>query len=354
MSAALSALGGARATVPGGNVDALLQSAPHRIVANLTGARVLATDLAECLGRIDTIASAEPLIVSDVVAGVLAGGKRLRPLLVLATAYAASATPAPRERDRAVQAGAVVELLHLASLIHDDVMDESATRHGVESVNVREGNIRAVLAGDYLLSQGLLAGALLGAEEGAVAARTFSRLCEGQARESATLFDVDRSEESYLEAISGKTAALFAASCRLGAMAAGLPEEATEALAEYGQRLGLAFQLVDDLLDVTASADALGKPAGHDIVEGVYTLPVLHAMRERPALRELLHGRDRAAASVAVRLVRETGGLEITRQAAVAQSARAVAALSGAGKHLSPTGIATLTELAKLLVERRH
>lgn len=353
MSTALNVLPGTRTTVAA-TADALLTSAPHQIVANLAGARVLAADLTDCLGRIGAVASAEPLIVSDAVAGVVSGGKRLRPLFVLATAYAASAPLDPRARDRAVRAGAVVELLHLASLIHDDVMDESATRHGFDSVNVREGNIRAVLAGDYLLSQGLLAGSLLGTEEGAVAARTFSRLCEGQARESAALFDVDRSEESYLEAISGKTGALFAAACRLGAMAVDLPTAATDALAEYGLRLGLAFQLVDDLLDVTTSADALGKPAGHDVVEGVYTLPVLHAMRERPTLRELLRRRDRTAAAVAVRVARDTGGIDVTRQAATAQSARAVAALSGAAEHLSPPGIAMLTELAKVLVGRRH
>ncbi|MFI5592144.1 polyprenyl synthetase family protein [Amycolatopsis sp. NPDC051758] len=350
MSAALNA----RSTVDGTNVAALMTSAPHRIVANLAGPAVLAADLAGCLGRIGTIASAEPLIVSDVVAGVVGGGKRLRPLLVLATAYAAAAPLDPRARDRAVQAGAVVELLHLASLVHDDVMDESATRHGVDSVNIREGNIRAVLAGDYLLAQGLLAGSSLGAEEGAVAARTFSRLCEGQARESAALFDVDRTEESYLEAISGKTAALLATACRLGAMAVGLPADAVEALAAYGHHMGLAFQLVDDLLDVTSSAEALGKPAGHDIVEGVYTLPVVHALRERPGLRELLRRGDRAAAAVAVRVVRETGGLDVTRRAAEAHSAQAIDALSAAAEHLSPAGRTMLAELADVLVERRH
>ncbi|MDN3351171.1 polyprenyl synthetase family protein [Actinomadura sp. DC4] len=335
----------------------LLASAPHRSVAGFVGEGRLAADLDDCADGVVSAVAGDVPIIGEAVTDILAGGKRLRPLLVLAAAYAGSP-----QRDRAIRSGVVVELLHLASLVHDDVMDEAAQRHGVTSANARMGNVRAVLAGDYLLARALATACELGRSEGALAARAFTRLCDGQARESATLFDADRGERAYYAAIEGKTAALFATACRLGAMAGGLGEGATEALAEYGLQLGMAFQLVDDLLDFTSSSDAMGKPAGHDIVEGVYTLPVLYALRERPRLATVLDRArpnpvsgapaDLAAVREAADIVRDSGGLTATRRAAEQRTGRAVGALSGAAGEIDATGIAMLSELVAALVGR--
>jgi heptaprenyl diphosphate synthase len=338
-----------------GRIEALLKAAPHRVVAAYGGESRLRADLTECVVRVTQVAAAEPMIISDALDGMVAGGKRLRPLLVLATAYAASGDLNPTARDRAVRGGMVVELLHLATLVHDDVMDEATTRHGVTSVNARTGNIRAVLAGDYLLAQGLCAGCDLGRAEGTVTAETFARLCEGQAQESAVLFSPDRTENAYFTAIAGKTGALFQTACRLGAMAAGLPPASTAALAAYGLRLGIAYQLIDDLLDVTTSSRKLGKPAGHDIVEGVYTLPVLRAMTEHPRLRQVLRDTDRdSAARTALDIVRNSRALADTREEIRRWSDRAVVALSAAREDIGTAGVAMLTELTSTLVARHN
>jgi len=217
------------------------------------------------------------------VAGHLisAGGKRLRPALALTAAYAAapdaSARPAP---EAVVMGGVSVELVHLGSLYHDDVMDEALTRRGVESVNARWGNLVAILAGDFLLARASEIAATLGTEVAGLLAATIADLCEGQVRELTKIFDVRRSEEAYLEAIEGKTAALMSAACRIGALTAGLPRPCIEALTVYGQRLGMVFQIVDDVLDVVCTDEQLGKPAGNDLVTGVYTLPVIRALAD--------------------------------------------------------------------------
>jgi geranylgeranyl pyrophosphate synthase len=335
----------------------LLAMAPHRAVAGFAGEARLAADLDDCADGVVCAVAEDLPIIGEAVTEILAGGKRLRPLLVLATAYAGSP-----QRERAIRSGVAVELLHLASLVHDDVMDEAAQRHGVASANARLGNVRAVLAGDYLLARALATACDLGRREGALAAKAFTWLCDGQARESATLFDTGRGESAYYAAIEGKTGALFATSCRLGAMAGGLGEEATEALAEYGLQLGMAFQLIDDLLDFTSTSGQMGKPAGHDIAEGVYTLPVLHALRERPQLAAVLDRArpdhltgapaDPAAVREAADLVRDSGGLTATRRAAEQRTDRAIGALSGAAGEVGAARIAMLSELVAALVGR--
>jgi len=220
---------------------------------------------------------------------IAAGGKRLRPALALTAAYAAAADassrPAPEE---SVLGGVSVELVHLGSLYHDDVMDEALTRRGVESVNARWGNLVAILAGDFLLAKASEIAATLGTEVAGLLAATIADLCEGQVRELTKIFDVARSEQAYLEAIEGKTAALMSAACRIGALTAGLPRPSVESLTVYGQRLGMVFQIVDDVLDVVCTDEQLGKPAGNDLVTGVYTLPVIRAMAGAPDLQSLL------------------------------------------------------------------
>ncbi|MPY93071.1 MAG: polyprenyl synthetase family protein [Acidimicrobiia bacterium] len=208
---------------------------------------------------------------------VLAGGKRLRPGFCIAAAACHERGEAAATDD-VVLGGVSVELVHLGSLYHDDVMDEAATRRNVVSVNARWGNLKAILGGDFLLAKASEIAAGLGTEVAGLLAATIGRLCEGQVRELRNVFDVARSEDAYLSAIRGKTAALFASSCRIGALVAGHPRPLVDRLTTFGELYGMAFQVVDDVLDVVATEEQLGKPVGNDLVTGVYTLPVIRML----------------------------------------------------------------------------
>src|SRR5215207_10646546 len=181
---------------------------------------------------------------------IRAGGKRQRPLFAVVAAATRTGVEGGADGevavlDDAVTGGVSVELVHIGSLYHDDVIDESPTRRTVESVNARWGNLRAILAGDFLLARASEIAASLGTEVAGLLAATIAAMCEGEVRELTTAFSPDRTEASYLAAIAGKTATLFAAACRIGAIVTGQPEAAIEALTEYGHRYGMAFQVVD-------------------------------------------------------------------------------------------------------------
>ena len=242
--------------------------------------------------------SLEPLLTASVVTGdaflddvtthlIAAGGKRLRPLLALATA-----TGGDREATREdLLGGVAVELVHLASLYHDDVLDEATIRRNVESVNSRFGNLVAIVAGDYLLARSAAIAASLGTEIAALLADTLGKLCQGQVSEVRSAFQTSRSQEDYRAAIAGKTAALTSTSCRIGALTGGLPASEVDACTEYGRCFGVVFQIRDDILDITATEGELLKPAGQDLAEGIYTLPTLVALADPesgPDLRALL------------------------------------------------------------------
>jgi heptaprenyl diphosphate synthase len=216
-----------------------------------------------------------------------AGGKRLRPLLALASAHAA-ARISPDLLDRAVRAAAAVEILHVGTLYHDDVMDEAQARRGGPSVNQKWGNCAAVLGGDVLISRAIVTAARLGPHETAILSGTLEDLCDGQALETKLLFDVSRSRDDYFQAIERKTASLFAASCQLGALAAGRLFSESSPFALFGHGIGVAFQIVDDVLDLVDTGEFLGKPPGTDLREGVYTLPVIIALERDEELRRLL------------------------------------------------------------------
>lgn len=253
------------------------------------GLAPLTADLARVEVELATTARSSDAFLTDIAGHLLkAGGKRLRPTLTLTSYYAACG--AEHASDAAVTGGAAVELVHLGSLYHDDVIDEAETRRGVPSVNARWNNITAILSGDYLLAKASGLAASLGADVAALLAATIGELCRGEVLELQHLFDADRTVASYLSAIDGKTAALFATSCRIGGMVAGVPEPTLQALDTFGRNLGMSFQIIDDVLDLTADDAALGKPAGNDMAEGVYTLPVLYALETEPTLRALLGG----------------------------------------------------------------
>jgi geranylgeranyl pyrophosphate synthase len=219
---------------------------------------------------------------------IKAGGKRLRPALVLTSARAGEA--GSRETDLAA---ASVELVHLATLYHDDVIDETDIRRGVETVAARWGIEIAVLVGDYLFARACTLAADAGGEVPGILARAIARVCEGQVAETAMVGRVGRSVSDYIETIEKKTASLFSAACKLGAVTAGAPDVTALALERYGKHLGIAFQMVDDVLDLVGSPDVIGKQPGTDIKEGVFTLPILIACeRDRSIAERLEHDRD--------------------------------------------------------------
>jgi heptaprenyl diphosphate synthase len=277
----------------------------------------------------DAVQASGPFLTE--VAGhlIYAGGKRARPALAIASAGTGRAVIEPVARE-VILGGVAVELVQVGSLCHDDVMDEATTRRGVETVNAKWGNLQAILAGDFLLARASEIAASLGVEVAGLLAKTIGVLAEGQTEELQSTYDADRAEEAYLASISGKTASLFATSCRIGAITGGLDGDEEEALTEYGQGFGMAFQIVDDVLDVIATDEQLGKPAGHDLLEGVYTLPVLRTMAADPdgELRTLLGGPiDASEWERARTLVRDGGAVEDSLGVAAEHVADARAAL---------------------------
>lgn len=208
---------------------------------------------------------------------IKAGGKRLRPLFCVATAACLLDDGASVDKD-VILGGVAVELVHIGSLYHDDVMDEAVLRRQVDSVNARWGNLTAILSGDYLLAKASEIAAGLGTEVAGLLAATIGELCQGQVGELQTMFDVDRTTEQYFPSIEGKTAALYATACRIGAIVSGQSPETKELMTKFGRLYGMAFQIVDDILDVIATDAQLGKPAGNDMIEGVFSLPVIFTL----------------------------------------------------------------------------
>jgi heptaprenyl diphosphate synthase len=278
-----------------------------------------------------------------------AGGKRFRPMLVLLSGYFGDPSD-----PRLIPGSVAIELVHAATLYHDDVIDEADSRHGVPSVNARWDNTVAILTGDFLFARASEISSDLGADVIALLARTIATLCDGQIREVEASGDVDQTREAYLEVIRRKTGALIATSCRMGGMLSAAAPRHVGVLEAYGEALGMAFQLSDDIMDVTSSASELGKEPGVDMKEGVYTLPVLLALAEGEdgaELRALLS----AGPPEGERLAR---ALEIVREPATIEGARAAVAeevdrARGLAERL-PEGVArtALVQLAEFLAVR--
>ncbi len=271
-------------------------------------------DLDGDLDRVD-VALVESVATEDAFLGevgvhlIRAGGKRFRPALALAAGAACGSAPTPE----LVQGGVACELMHLGSLYHDDVMDDADTRRGVPSANAKWNNLVAILAGDFLLGKASEIATTLGSEVSAVLARTLVRMCEGQVLELQTAFSVQRTEDQYLRSIAGKTAALMSAACRIGGLVCNADAAQVAGLTAFGDAFGSTFQVYDDIADLVRTEAELGKPAGHDMVEGVYTLPVLHALASAdvgPELHDLLGGPiDDACRDKVLALVRSTDGV---------------------------------------------
>jgi len=280
------------------------------------------------------------------------GGKRIRPALLLLAAKVGEA-----KDDRSVLYASVFELIHTATLVHDDVIDEAATRRGRRSINGRWGNHVTVLLGDYLyiksMNMALTADDLRVIK---ILADITQKMIEGELIQADRSGDLDLDEEGYLEIARRKTADLFSGCCRVGALVGGQSSEGEEALASFGLNLGMAFQIVDDLLDLTASESTLGKPVASDLREGKVTLPLIYLLRRAdPGVRAkvaavLEDGTfGRVGREEILELVLRAGALEQARALAQDYAKRAGAAL--AGFPASPA-LACLEDLPGFVVRR--
>jgi heptaprenyl diphosphate synthase len=245
---------------------------------------------AEVRRRLDEVEKAlSAAVVSDVplvseAAGYLlsAGGKRFRPMLGVLAAHFGDPDDA-----RVVEGAVSVELTHMATLYHDDVIDEARSRRGIPSANTRWDNTVAILTGDFLFARAAAVASGLGQGITRLLADTIARVCEGQIREADIAGRLDVDEDGYMDVIRRKTASLISTSCRVGGILSGAPPGVAEALGRFGEALGMAFQLSDDIMDLTADRQTLGKEPGADLREGVYTLPVIFALQDGVRSTEL-------------------------------------------------------------------
>ncbi|HWJ08297.1 MAG TPA: polyprenyl synthetase family protein [Nocardioides sp.] len=221
----------------------------------------------------DHASSRAPYVTEAARHLLAAGGKRFRPLLVL---LAAEAGPRP-DSEEVLTAACVVEITHVGSLYHDDVMDEAALRRGEDSANARYDNLVAILTGDWLFAKSSELTSRLGPEAVRIQAETFTRLVEGQILETVEPGPGEDALAHYLEVVAGKTGSLIATSAHYGALFSGADPDVVAALTEYGELVGTAFQLSDDILDIASESEESGKTPGTDLKEGVPTLPVLMA-----------------------------------------------------------------------------
>ena len=289
---------------------------------------VLELDIRADLERVEAvlrenIASDRPLVAEAAAHLLAAGGKRFRPMLVL---LAGSLTE--QRNERLFPAAAAIELTHLATLYHDDVIDETSVRRGVPTVNERYGNEVAVLTGDFLFARASGLAADLGSYVSRRLADTIAELCEGQIMEGELAGRLDVRPDDYLDVIGRKTAALIETSCHLGAWLAGCPDQIVGALTRYGRALGMAFQLSDDILDVVGHEAESGKTPGTDLREGVLTLPALDtlagAVDGGSELRQALEAKD---IDRALGILRSNGSIDRARAAVVEWQARALEVL---------------------------
>ncbi|BCQ10623.1 geranylgeranyl pyrophosphate synthase [Mycobacterium heckeshornense] len=267
----------------------------------------------------------DDLLTESVLHLFEAGGKRFRPMF---TVLSAQLGPNPDAQEVTI-AGAVIELVHLATLYHDDVMDEAQLRRGAQSANARWGNNIAILAGDYLFATASRLVSRLGPDAVRVIAETFAQLVTGQMRETRGAAEGVDAIEHYLQVVHEKTACLIAAAGRFGATFSGADEQQVERLSRLGGIVGTAFQISDDIIDIDSEPDESGKVPGTDLREGVHTLPVLYALQDSgpqaDRLRELLAGPvdDDAVLAEALQLLRSSPGMAKAKDTVARYAARA-------------------------------
>ncbi len=272
----------------------------------------------------------EVALINQVAAYIIdGGGKRLRPMVTLLAARAC----AYGGRDH-IAAAAIVEFIHTATLLHDDVVDESSLRRGRQTANALWGNQASVLVGDFLYSRSFQMMVGIGQMQiMEILADTTNTIAEGEVMQLLNCRDPDTTQERYLRIIYCKTAKLFEAAAQLGAVLAGRPREEELALGRYGLHLGTAFQLIDDALDYSASSAELGKNIGDDLAEGKPTLPLIHAMQHGTSeqvrmIREAIEHGGLEQLDIVTQAIESTGALDYTTRLAVAEAEQAVAHLA--------------------------
>lgn len=293
--------------------------------------------IAEELSRVKTLIEKELADCDDTVRKLVnhisfGRGKMVRPGLVILSGLACGGIT-----EGHIRAAAVIEMIHNATLLHDDVVDEGKMRRGLPTLNRLEGNESAVLLGDFLLSR--VFAMWVGLESGAakIIASAAVRTCEGEIRQTARRGDYKLSEEEYIDIIVEKSAALFSAACAAGATLAGADEQTTSKLAQYGLNTGLAFQVTDDLLDLTGQQDKTGKSVGNDLDRNKLTLPVIHLLRtagvsDKEAVQKVLTGKPPAGANNGLlEKLHSCGSIEYARAGAGEYAERAIAALAELG-----------------------
>jgi len=236
-------------------------------------------NLEELENRLIQISSSSDSFLTEISQYLIsAGGKRFRPLIALLAGELGDG-----DSKKVIDAGVSVELIHLGSLYHDDVIDDASTRRGVVSTNKKWSSTLSILAGDYLLARSSeLAAESLGLESVKLLASTYAQLVEGQTKEVQYSYNTDHGTEDYMKIIEGKTASLIRTSARLGSMASNSKQDSITAISEWAWHNGIIFQITDDILDLSSDEQTLGKPSGNDILEGTYTLPVLIALQKNP------------------------------------------------------------------------
>jgi len=291
--------------------------------------RLTATDMQQVNQVIVENLASEVVLINQLSQHIIySGGKRLRPMLVLLAAKACG-----YDGKEAALLAAVVEFIHTATLLHDDVVDDSDLRRGQETASHIWGNEAAVLVGDYLYSRAFQM--MVRAQSMRIMdllANATNTIAQGEVLQLLNVHDADTSEEKYHQVIYGKTACLFEAATQIGAILGRVDSQTEQALSEYGKHLGIAFQLIDDALDYTADSEELGKNVGDDLAEGKPTLPLIYAMQhgnedQKTLIRDAIKQSGLDHIEAITRIIVETGALDYTQQQAEAQAAQAKAAI---------------------------
>lgn len=298
------------------------------------------------------LASGVPLVGSVSQYIITAGGKRLRPALLLLCCGALGF-----QGDQRFNMAAVVEFIHTATLLHDDVVDDSALRRGNATANAKFGNPASVLVGDFLYSRAFqMMVDTQSMRIMQILADATNIIAEGEVMQLMNMHNAELDEAGYLQVIRSKTAKLFEASARVGAILAGATPEVEATCAEYGQALGTAFQVIDDVLDYAGDAAVMGKSLGDDLREGKATLPLIAAMQrgthdERGIIRKAIETGDLSMLGQVISIVKTSGALDVSRMAAQQEAMRAIAAAQRlpVGPHAD-----CLVQLASQLLERNH
>ena len=325
--------------------------------ATQTAQNTIAQSIAADMESVNTVIRqrlhSEVSLVNQIAEYIIsAGGKRIRPVLVLllANAYGYRGTAHH-------ELAAVVEFIHTATLLHDDVVDESSMRRGRQTANALFGNAASVLVGDYLYSRSFeMMTSLDNMRVMSILSRATTVIAEGEVLQLLNMHDPDVTHENYLKVIRSKTAKLFEAAAELGALVGGASDAQIEAAGEYGRSLGTAFQLIDDVLDYAGDAAEIGKNLGDDLREGKPTLPLIWLMEngtpeQRQLVRSCIEHGDEAQFDAVLAAVTSSGALDYTRAQAEAAARRAAEAISGLPESVYK---ASLQQLCSFAVDRNH